>query len=207
VVDARLQVLVEQSLELLVLLVEQSCLFDQVLAFHQQSIVLRQRFVQGSPQSMTLIRENLRHALPKHLLLSLLSLQLLLLSLEVGLLLQSWVYQQVLRVQLFFSLLVEFLQHFHNIIQVHVWLGWVFLLLVRVRVFLLLHNWVLRVILGIFGIFAVLGIFRVWSNRGIVVALLVLLHSKSFLLFFLESLSLLWPKLVECVDKQLYIIH
>ena len=48
-VDARLQVLIQQCLQFFVLLVKQTSLFDQVLTVHQKLVVLHKGLVEGFP--------------------------------------------------------------------------------------------------------------------------------------------------------------
>ena len=48
-VDTSLQVLIEKRLELFVLLIEETGLFDQVLSVDEQLVVLAQRLVEGLP--------------------------------------------------------------------------------------------------------------------------------------------------------------
>lgn len=54
-IDASLQVLVEQSLEFLVLLVKKTGLLDQVLTVDQELVVLDERPVQGLPDRELLV--------------------------------------------------------------------------------------------------------------------------------------------------------
>ena len=54
-IDASLQVLVEQSLEFLVLLVKKTSLLDQVLTVDQELVVLDERPVQGLPDRELLV--------------------------------------------------------------------------------------------------------------------------------------------------------
>ena len=60
-IDASLQVLVQKSLKLLILLVEQASLLDQVLSVDQKLIVVAQRVVKGLPDGELLIGEDLCH--------------------------------------------------------------------------------------------------------------------------------------------------
>ena len=54
-IDASLQVLVEQSLEFFVLLVKKTGLLDQVLTVDQELVVLDERPVQGLPDRELLV--------------------------------------------------------------------------------------------------------------------------------------------------------
>ena len=54
-IDASLQVLVEQSLEFLILLVKKTGLLDQVLTVDQELVVLDERPVQGLPDRELLV--------------------------------------------------------------------------------------------------------------------------------------------------------
>lgn len=54
-IDSSLQVLVEQSLEFLVLLVKKTGLLDQVLTVDQELVVLDERPVQGLPDRELLV--------------------------------------------------------------------------------------------------------------------------------------------------------
>ena len=108
-INSRLKVLIKESFELLILLVEQSCLLNQILSLNQQGVILGQSLVQGSPNTEAFVREDLGHPFPEDFLLSLLSLLLLLFGLEVRLLLQSWVANQILVVQLLLTFEVELL--------------------------------------------------------------------------------------------------
>ena len=54
-IDASLQVLVEQSLEFLVLLVKKTGLLDQVLTVDQELVVFDERPVQGLPDRELLV--------------------------------------------------------------------------------------------------------------------------------------------------------
>ena len=54
-IDASLQVLVEQSLEFFVLLVKKTSLLDQVLTVDQELVVLNERPVQGLPDRELLV--------------------------------------------------------------------------------------------------------------------------------------------------------
>ena len=60
-IDTSLQVLVQKSLKLLILLVEQASLLDQVLSVDQKLIVVAQRVVKGLPDGELLIGEDLCH--------------------------------------------------------------------------------------------------------------------------------------------------
>lgn len=66
-IDTSLQVLVEQSLKLFVLLVKQSSLFDQVLSVHKHLIVLCQRLVESTPDREFLNVKNCCVFFPKQL--------------------------------------------------------------------------------------------------------------------------------------------
>ena len=60
-IDASLQVLVQKSLKLFILLVKQACLLDQVLSVDQKLIVIAQRFVECFPDRELLISEDFCH--------------------------------------------------------------------------------------------------------------------------------------------------
>lgn len=72
-INTSLQVLVQQSLQLLVLLVQQASLLNQVLSVDKKLIVLAQRVVKCFPNRELLIGEDLGHRGPVHALLLLLS--------------------------------------------------------------------------------------------------------------------------------------
>ena len=120
-VDSSLQVLVKKCFQLFVLLIKQPSLFDQVLSVNKEGVVFSQSFVKCSPDGEALVRENFGHSLPEDFLLSFLSFLLLLLSLEVGLLLQSWVAHKLLVVKSLFTSEVELLKDFNGVIKVKVW--------------------------------------------------------------------------------------
>lgn len=48
-VDSSLQILIQKGLELLVLLVQETGLFDQVLSLHEHLVVLAEGLVEGLP--------------------------------------------------------------------------------------------------------------------------------------------------------------
>lgn len=60
-IDASLQVLVQKSLKLFILLVKQASLLDQVLSVDQKLIVIAQRVVKCFPDRELLISEDLCH--------------------------------------------------------------------------------------------------------------------------------------------------
>ena len=72
-IDSSLQVLIQQRLELLVLLIEKTCLLNKVLSIHQHLVVPGQGLVQCSPHGSLLVAQDCRHLLPVDLLLLLLS--------------------------------------------------------------------------------------------------------------------------------------
>ena len=72
-VNTGLQVLIEKRLELFVLLVKKTSLFNQVLTIDQKLIVLGEGLIEGSPHRKLLVTEDLSHLGPVHLLLSLLT--------------------------------------------------------------------------------------------------------------------------------------
>lgn len=55
-VDTSLQVLIEERLELFVLLIEETGLFNQVLSVDKQLVVLAQCLVKGFPHAQLLVR-------------------------------------------------------------------------------------------------------------------------------------------------------
>ena len=72
-VNTGLQVLVEQSFELLVLLIQQTCLFDEVLSVDKELVVFAEGLIERLPHRKLLISQNLGHGGPVHALLLLLS--------------------------------------------------------------------------------------------------------------------------------------
>jgi len=77
VIDTGLQVLIEESLQFLVLLIEQSGLLDQVLPVDEQCVVLGECLVESLPSAQFLVVKDGGHLLPENSLLSLDSLLLL----------------------------------------------------------------------------------------------------------------------------------
>lgn len=63
-VNASLQVLIQQCFQLFVLLIEQASLFDQVLTVHQKLVVLDQSLVESLPHRLLLRGQNGRHLVP-----------------------------------------------------------------------------------------------------------------------------------------------
>ena len=72
-VDSSLQVLIKQRLQLFILLVEQTSLFNQVLPINEHLVVFGQSLIKCFPDRPLLLVENSRHPLPVELLLLLLS--------------------------------------------------------------------------------------------------------------------------------------
>lgn len=201
-IDSSLQILVKQSLQLFILLIQEPCLLDEVLSLHQEGVVLGECFIKGSPDTQALVGEDFGHSLPEHLFLALLALLFLLFSLEVRLLLEGGVADQVLVVQLLFTFEVELLENFNNVIEVNIWLE-------RVLFFLLIvfEGWdfglrSLLLVLVSRLLFVVLGC---WV--GTRVGLLVLLGSLSLSFLSFESLLFLWAKLIKGINKKCHIVH
>lgn len=63
-VDSSLKVLVEERLQLLILLIEETSLFDEVLPVDKEVVVIDECFVKGSPHAKLLEREDLGHLGP-----------------------------------------------------------------------------------------------------------------------------------------------
>lgn len=78
-----LQVLVQKGLQLLVLLVQEACLLNQVLALNQETVVLGEGLVKCSPYTKLLLIQDCCHLLPEDTFLSLNSFLLLLFCLKV----------------------------------------------------------------------------------------------------------------------------
>ena len=72
-VNTGLQVLVEQSFELLVLLIQQTCLFDEVLSVDKELVVFAEGLIERLPHRKLLVSQNLSHGGPVYALLLLLS--------------------------------------------------------------------------------------------------------------------------------------
>lgn len=68
-IDAGLQVLIQQSLQFFVLLVEQARLFDQVLTFHKHLVVLAESLVERAPHRLLLWTEDSDQFFPEHFFL------------------------------------------------------------------------------------------------------------------------------------------
>ena len=119
-VDAGLEVLVEEGLELFVLLVEHAGVFDQVLPGHEHCVVLCECGVERLPHGKLLRREHSGELLPKHFLLALVALGLLLCALEVRLLLRARAPQQLLLHRPVLPVHVELLQRKHQVVRVQV---------------------------------------------------------------------------------------
>ena len=116
-VDACLQVLIQQRLELLVLLVEQTGLLDKVLSLGEHLVIAAQRLVERLPHTELLGRQNRGQLLPEHLLLLLVAFCLLLLALEVGLLLGGHA-NQLLLDRVVLLVFVELLKSHHQVVGV-----------------------------------------------------------------------------------------
>jgi len=189
-IDSSLQVLIEQSFQLFVLLIQQTSLFDQVLSVNKKCVILRQSFVKSSPHREAFVWKHFRHSLPKHFLFSLLSFCLLLISLEIGFLFQSWVATKFLVIKSLFTSEVEFLEDFNGVIKVKVWV--VSLLFFKFIVFIL-NSWNFwwRGVLRVFGVFLILClIFFDWSTSILLTLLLLFCNSSCF--FLLDKLLLLF---------------
>ena len=205
-IDSSLQVLVEQSFQLFILLIQQTSLFDQVLSVNEKCVVLSQSFVKSSPDGEAFVGKNFGHSLPEHFLFPLLSFLLLLLSLEIGFLFQGWVATKLLVVKSLFTSEVEFLEDFNGVVKVKVWV--VSLLFFKFIVFIFdRRNFWWRGVLRVFAVFLFLClIFFDWSTSILLALLLFFSNSPCF--FLLDKLLLLFrAKFVKSINKELDIVH
>lgn len=102
------------------MLIEHAGIFNQVLTSHEHCVVLCECGVERLPHGKLLRREHSGELLPKHFLLALVALGLLLCALEVGLLLGARATQQLFLHRAVFAVNVELVQRKHQVVWVQV---------------------------------------------------------------------------------------
>jgi len=203
-VNASLQVLVEKSLKLFILLIQQTRLLNQILTIDEQLVVLAEGFVEGLPDGEFLVGEDLGHLCPVHLLLLLLAAGIarLIRRLRVLRLLLVLLVHQVFAQVAVVASLVELLQSSCQQLSLKSELVLVDLFLLATgHLALAVKRGLIAGLLGIVG--------GVWHAVGLESTRLHL-----FLLFFLHALFLLLQLLlmlllilVQHVHQQLHICH